>query len=212
MDLVIRDIRSADLPEIKDIIDETWDWEDLFETQEALEATLGLYLNMVLYKSSFTKAAELDGKLVGVITGYVEGDEPMGRLLMDDGALYALKLMNTIKSDRKATYKYLSKTQDIYKEMLEEVGEPYDANLVFFVVSEEVRGLNVGKRLWLELLSYFKQKGVRSVYLFSDTECNFGFYDHAGFTKRTEREVEFTFGGEPEDFSQTIFLYDYKLD
>ena len=212
MGLVFRDIQNADLSEIKEIIDKTWDWDDLFETQEALEATLGLYLNMVLYKSSFTKAAELNGKLVGVIMGYVENDEPRGRMLMDDGALYALKLMNMIKSDRKATYKYLSKTQDVYKEMFEEVGVNYDANLVFFVVSEEVRGKHVGKCLWLELLDYFKQKDVRSVYLFSDTECNFGFYDYIGFTKRSEREVEFVFGGEPEDFTQTIFLYDYTVN
>ena len=210
--LVFRDVRNSDLSDIKDIIDDSWDWVDLFESEGSLEATLGLYLNMVLYESSFTKVAVHNGKIVGVIMGYVEGDEPKGRLLMDDSASFALKLMNTTKNDRKAAYKYLSKTRVIYEEMFEEVGIDYDANLVFFVVSEDARGLNIGKLLWLELLEYFKQKEVRSVYLFSDTECNFGFYDHIGFTKKTEREVEFTFGGEPEDFSQTIFLYDYFID
>lgn len=63
----------------------------------------------------------------------------------------------------------------------------------------------------IELFEYFRQKGVQSGYLFSDSECNFGFYNHLGFTKRAEREVEFEFGGKPESFEQTIFLYDFVV-
>jgi len=210
--MIFRDIHCADLPKIREIVGESWDWAYLFEKQEALEATLGLYLNMALHKSSFTKVAVFNNQPVGVIMGYVKGDEPIGRLLMDDSALYALMLLTATTKDRKAIYEYLSKTLNTYDRLLEMADIPYDASLVFLAVSKKVRGLNIGKHLWFELLDYFKQRSVQSAYLFSDTECNFGFYDHMGFTKRASLEADFVFNGEPEDFEQTIFLYDFQLD
>jgi len=209
--IIFRDLCSADLPKIREIVNDSWDWASLFEKQEALEATLGLYVNMALHKSSFTKVAVLDSQPVGVIMGYVDGDEPVGRLLMDDSAIYTLALLNTVEHDQKAIYEYLSKTQEVYDKLYETVGIDYDANLVFIAVTEKARGLNVGKQLWFKLLDYLKQKDVQSVYLFSDTECNFGFYDHMGFTKRVSLETQFVFEDTPGNFEQTIFLYDFRV-
>ena len=209
--LTFRDMTSDDLPAISGLVEETWDWKYLFERQESLDATVGMYLNTALHVSSFIKVAMLNHKPVGVIMGYVEGDEPKGRLIMDDSAAYALRLLSTTENDRCAAYEYISKTNEAYATLLKSAGISYDANLVFLALSKKARGLNIGKKLWLELLEYFKQKNVHSVYLFSDTECNFGFYDHMGFTRRAELEVAFSFGGEPEDFEQTIFLYDFRV-
>ncbi|MCL2851810.1 MAG: GNAT family N-acetyltransferase [Defluviitaleaceae bacterium] len=208
-DIVIRDVQSDDLPEIKAIIGASWDWAELFETPGALEATLGMYLNQVLYDSSFGKAALYGGKLVGVIFGCAEGDEPTYRMLTEDSTYHTLALLNATDEERASVYDYMSKTLRAYEQMLDEAG-PYDGTLDFFVVSKEARGLNIGKRLWKELAGYLQDKRAQSIYVCSDTTCNFGFYEHMGFVKRVTREMTYVFGDEREH--QTLFLYDYKFD
>jgi|GEM_PF-4540935 len=58
--VTIRDVQAKDLSAIKKMIDKTWEWSDVAESKKALEATMGLYINEVLYESSFGRVALLN--------------------------------------------------------------------------------------------------------------------------------------------------------
>ena len=85
-DVVIRDVEAGDVPEIKKVICEIWDWGSIIEDEDILDATIGLYLNQVLYEGTFGRVAVLGGKVVGVIFGSVDGVEPKYRMLLEESA------------------------------------------------------------------------------------------------------------------------------
>jgi len=207
--LQLRDIESVDLPRIIELMETSWDWAELFETLPPLEATLGMYLNQVLYDSSFAKVALLNGSIVGAIFGSAERDTPKYRMLMSDPTYHILALLNAPEEERKSVYEYMSKTLKVYEQMLEDEGNHYDGTLDFFVVAGEAKGHGIGKALWRELAAYFTERQAKQIYVYTDTTCNIGFYEHLGFTKKSAHEVTYFFDGEPE--TQTLFLYDYQF-
>ncbi|KAB8291515.1 GNAT family N-acetyltransferase [Bifidobacterium avesanii] len=79
----------------------------------------------------------------------------------------------------------------------------YDAEIVLFLVDERMRGGGVGRTLFDHALSRFRTAGVRRYFLFTDTTCDVGFYDHRGLTRMRERYVPHRDGG-----SDTFYLYE----
>ena len=208
--VIIRDVEEKDFAEIKEIINKTWEFEEIFESEEGLETALGIYFNQVLYGNSFGKAAILNDKVVGVIFAFANGEVPKYRMMTDDSTEYILTLINLQENERKAIYEYMGKLDSTYDELLEGKTDFYDGTLDFLIVSEEVRGLKIGKRFWNEVESYFKERNAKSIYVFTDTMCNFGFYDHIGFSRQNEKSIEFVFGDKKAALD--VFLYDYNFD
>ena len=60
----------------------------------------------------------------------------------------------------------------------------------------------MGRRLYDWLMDRFRAAGVHDYFLYTDTSCDVGFYDHRGLTRRAERKVRFD-GGEA-----VFYLYD----
>ena len=205
----IREVKPQDIPAIKTVIAEAWDWVSLIEDAETLKSTIGIYLNQVLYEGTFGRVAVLNDKVIGVIFGSIDGAPPEYRMLMEDGSAHAVVLLGASETDRKNIYEYLSKVRATYEELVSGFIDNYDGTLDFLVLTKEAQGLGIGKSLWVALKSYFEENNATSIYLYTDTECNFGFYEHCGFTKRAEQDVTFAFDG--EDFQTSIFLYDIKI-
>lgn len=61
-------------------------------------------------------------------------------------------------------------------------------------MSSKARGNGVGKRLFQDLLAYVRSQDINRFYLFTDTSCNYGFYEHQGLVRCGKREKEFEFG------------------
>lgn len=76
-----------------------------------------------------------------------------------------------------------------------------------FIVSKESRGLGVGKALVSHLSYYMKTMNVKSLHLYTDTRCNYGFYDSQNFKRLNEKELYF----DSIKTNLNIFLYSYNL-
>ena len=64
----------------------------------------------------------------------------------------------------------------------------YPAELALFAVRSSCQGKGIGKKLFHSALAYLKQQGLDEFYLFTDTSCNYGFYEHQGMCRRGQRE------------------------
>ena len=92
--------------------------------------------------------------------------------------------------------------------MLRESGKNYPAELALFMVSPSCRGQGVGKALFQAALDYTGQQKLDEIYLFTDTSCNYGFYEHQGMRRRCEKEHLFHINGKAA--STRFFIYDCK--
>ena len=94
--------------------------------------------------------------------------------------------------------------------MLHESHKSYPAELALFAVSAEFRGKGIGKKLFQSALDYINRQKLNEFYLFTDTSCNYGFYEHQGMIRRLEKELVFHINGQEEKMN--FFIYDYKLN
>lgn len=70
--------------------------------------------------------------------------------------------------------------------------------------------MGVGRKLFNHMLGVFRNAGMNEYFLFTDTTCDYGFYDYRGLTRKAERTVRrdsFTQGG-LEDGALSFFLYE----
>jgi len=206
----LRTLEIKDLGAIKEIINEVWDFASLIQSDKVLDATLALYFNSVIMNATFAEVALFAGELVGVIFGSIEGAKPKFLHMLENPSAITMTLMQASDDERRGICEYFGKQSAVYDELLELQNETYDGCLDFIILSERVQGKGVGKALWNSLTTYFKEHDVSKLYVFTDTDCNYGFYDHLGFTRRAEKEVVYNF----DDFEYTPvnFLYDYRID
>lgn len=62
----------------------------------------------------------------------------------------------------------------------EKSGGGFGGELVLLILSEKARGHGLGKRLFSGACDYLRSKGAKSMFFYTDTDCNFGFYDAMG--------------------------------
>ena len=59
--------------------------------------------------------------------------------------------------------------------------------LVFFAVQEDQRGTGIGKNLLNGVLNYMQCEKINRFYLYTDSSCNYGFYESQGFKRKGEK-------------------------
>ena len=205
--LLFRNVEQQDIQDIKKLIYMTWEWPKQLKNQVILDAALGIYANHVLNQSSFAKAAILDGKMVGVIFCASKEEKPIYRMIQDDGSEYTLALLGASESERLDICHALRTLSQTFEKHLE--GREYDGTITFLAISPEAQGLKLGRKLWDTAAEYFKTHNVKSMYLFTDTTCNYGFYEHLGMSRRREQNAEFFLNG--KELKITSFLYEYNF-
>ena len=113
-----------------------------------------------------------------------------------------------LTKEGRAVSKIFENVTGIDRELLRESGKNYPAELALFVVSPSCRGQGVGKALFQAALDYTGQQKLDEIYLFTDTSCNYGFYEHQGMRRRCEKEHLFHINGKAA--STRFFIYDCK--
>ena len=97
----------------------------------------------------------------------------------------------------------------IDKDLIKEADCTYEGEVAFFAVSSRARGKGIGKELFRSLLDYMKSQNLKNFYLFTDTSCNYGFYEHQGMLRRGQKDTIFHINGEQATMS--FFLYDSQI-
>ncbi|WOD65219.1 GNAT family N-acetyltransferase (plasmid) [Niallia taxi] len=210
MNVVIRDIRKEDIEPIKAIIADTWNAKDFIEYDGIINAAVTMmFISPILNKSTFGRVATFEGEVIGVIFGSRDGEKPSYRLLQEDYTSEMLRLLTLNDIERKVFVELTSMTNEAYSKLMGGKENDFQGCLEFFAVSEEARGKKVGKKLFNELMSYFRDTKVNKIYVYTDTMSNYGFYEHNGFV-RLDQEVT-VFNLPNGKLENNNFIYEYKL-
>lgn len=206
--VIYRDLVTSDYEIIKELIGEAFGFSDFIKDKELLDVILSGYLQECILDSSFSKIAQKDGKVIGFILGNAKNDK--NHIINSSNPLdidmNSIKSIISNKENRTLLEEFL-KIQTTYKEIIKGKEDQFQGCIQLFVVSKESRGLGVGKTLVKYLSDYMKSMNVKSLYLFTDSRCNYGFYDSQNFNKLNEKQVSFDY----VDAKLDIFLYGYKF-
>ena len=203
----LRAFQKEDTEAIEAIIREAWHYDDLCSHKTACKLAR-VFLSSCLANQTYTRVAEIDGKPAGIIMAknIEEHHAPLRYRIRQWRAILSVMLS---KEGRKVSGIF-GGVNDIDKALLAEAQTQYQGEVAFFAVSSSVRGKGVGKMLYRKMLDYMRAHSIEKFFLFTDTSCNYGFYEHQGMQRRCEKQKTFEIDGKKVEM--TFFLYDAATD
>ena len=195
--IFLREFQKTDRPALEQIIRETWDY-DRFCSQETAKKLARVYLDSCLADQTYTPVGIIMAKKIAARRC------PL-RLRLNLG-FSVVSLLSS--QEGRAVFRAFWEVDKIDRDLLSEC-KPYDGELAFFAVSRSCRGIGIGKMLFQRAIEYMKAQKISSFYLFTDTSCNYGFYEHQGMRRQGAKECSMEIGGQTEKFE--FFLYDYHI-
>ena len=204
--IILREFQKSDRPALENIVRQTWKY-DRFCTSKTAAKMAKVYLNSCLMNQTFTRVAVIDQVPVGIIMGKnIEKHRcPFSLRIQWIKSLLSLLLL---KEGRKIS-KIFGSVQGIDKELLTSCQKDYKGELAFFAISEQCRGKGLGRKLFETVVDYMQSQNISEFYLFTDTSCNYPFYEHLGLTRQCEKKQVINVNEEKGDM--TFFIYEYQV-
>ena len=102
--------------------------------------------------------------------------------------------------------RFFSGVEEIDQQLLQDTQTEYQGEIAFFAVNSRYRGIGLGKKLFDAAQDYMRTQRIRNFFLFTDTTCNYPFYERRGMERRGERVH--TFAAKGKSGTLTMFIYD----
>lgn len=184
-EVTLRPAQVADYSALHQLNRGAWFKSDYEKYPEATDAYVDLDLNNSLSEASMVTVAEVDGHIAGVILLSADGEPKHGRMLMKSTIDSAATIH--AHSNEVASYFYdRMKIENEHDDKLlkdAEASVDYDGRIVLFIMDPQFQGLGIGSKLFKAATDYLEEKGVQNYYLFTDTSCNYPFYDYKGMRR-----------------------------
>lgn len=205
-EIVFEDYNKSHSEKLFDIIRKTWNYDQFASPKIARKLSI-IFLYSCLAQQTFTKVALIDNVPVGVIMARNKSKERFNIKYKLKQFMAILSLL--IHKEGRQTSKIFKGVSDTDAILLNEANRDYSGELVFFAVDSDCRGMGLGQKLFSKAKEYMKSDGMNDFYLFTDTTCNFGFYEHNGMTRRGEKREKVEVDGQKADMK--FFIYDFDL-
>jgi GNAT superfamily N-acetyltransferase len=208
-DIIYRKIKKSDYEKIKKMVDETWHITDCLDHKKVGKIFLNMFINSLLMIENYTQVAVENEKVLGVIVGKTKRKNfNLKKILYFINLIIdSIKINFIIKTDKdKNVVKDYMELISTYKKLKNEINRKFDGQIELLAVDEKSRGKRIGKTLVNNFFEHCKENNVKNIYLYTDTKCNYKFYDIIGMTQLGEKTGNFKsdlFGD--EDFK--VFMY-----
>lgn len=196
-------MRRSDLSQIEQLTTDMWYAE---YTPEVGNALSHVDVEHCLARATFARVAELDGEIVGFILASIAAHTSKASELRHTArmARSALTLLAD-EAGRRGLDEFM-RIARVDNQLLRDAG-PFDAEVVLFVLAPAARGHGLGKRMFGAVMEYFAANGIDEYFLYTDTTCDYTFYEHRGLERRGALPLETKpgdcYGSEPP----TFFIY-----
>ncbi|MCD8898709.1 GNAT family N-acetyltransferase [Staphylococcus gallinarum] len=204
--ITYRKLEKDDYENVKNLINNAFEFNQI--TNEKLKNhALTLYLHACLLNSSFSKVAVYKGEVIGVILGKSQKDRSKKFKLKERLIIHnELIKINIIKKENRELLNYFNAIDKVYNKLMAKRKRTFDGSIELFIVSAKYRGIGLGKTLLKKIYDYFLSFDNKSIYLYTDTNCNYKFYDSQNFNCIGAKDIRLSHRCNKD----TIFLY--KID
>lgn len=204
--IILREYQTADQQALENVVREAWEY-DRFCTPKTAAKMAKVFLNSCLINQTFTRVAEIDGVPVGIIMGK---DIQKHRCSLSLWVKWLASLLSLFLSkEGRETSKIFRCVQKVDQELLSACKKDYKGEVAFFAISEKCRGKGLGRKLFQTVAAYMRSRNISEFYLFTDTSCNYPFYEHLGMKRCGEKKQTISVLGQKGEM--TFFIYEYRL-
>lgn len=203
--VVLREYEASDAPYLEDIIRKTWHYDE-FCSPKTARRLAKIYLLSCLSRQTYIRVAVQKDMPVGVIMGRDRRLKPARRF---QAHLAWAEVQLLCHREGRFVAKAFAGIDQVDEALLAARGKDYDGELSFFVVHDDFRGQGIGKALFDALLGYMKKQDIQRFYLYTDSSCNYTFYERRGMKRCGEKDYAVPIG---RDNAMQFYLYDYEVE
>ncbi|MEG0295273.1 MAG: GNAT family N-acetyltransferase [Clostridium sp.] len=209
--ITYRKVHKNDYATIKTLINKAFKFEGYIKNPKMLDKCLTIYLRSCLASKTFSSVAVKDGNVIGIILGSSKNNKSIFNSINHNlmSAFIIFSFLFESKKDREHLKEYL-KISKSYDELIKNRKNDFQGCIDLFIVSNECQGLGVGKQLVSNLMAYMKDNSVSNLYLYTDSNCNYGFYDSQGFKQLDSRDVDIL--TTTDSVLLNVYLYGYHIN
>jgi GNAT superfamily N-acetyltransferase len=207
---MIRDFNIDDMPHCQSLVNKVWDFDGKFKPAQVATLFKKVYTTGSLAESNFHIVIEAEQRVKGFLFGKC-GNKNLYRteysgVIGSFRILLHILLLKGLPFQKKFFFIKTLFQHQINRAQVEPSREN-EVNL--FAVDPDSQGKGYGKQLMQAYIDFCKQQNVKRVTLETDKECNYGFYDHFGFTVKGEfySPLQKTYSGNSGD----CFIYELEL-
>lgn len=203
MEIQIRALKSVNFSEAINFAIQGMHFNRYVDNKLILSLYGKYFLYLELERSTQVIAAYNNQKLLGVLLADMK-NEP--KLYSSFWRRIYIKIFKVIMGI------FVKGGQDIYDEANKKMFREYlkkanpDGEICFLAADPTAQGKGIGTRLLKELEK--REKG-KLIYLYTDNNCTYQFYEHKGFERSEEQQIEMEFGGKKVPL--TCLLYSKQL-
>ena len=204
--ITFREYRASDRESLAAVIRMTWN-HDAFCTPKTAKLLSIAYLDICLANQTYTQVALHKGVPVGIIMANCrsKGKRPVKFKIR--ALISAFRLL--ISKEGRQVGKFFKGINKIDEELLAGCKKNYAGELSFFAISAEHRGEGIGKELFKRAVEHLNNYTVDSFFLYTDTSCNYGFYEKQDMKRCGEKKISLNINGKKDDL--TFFIYEKQL-
>ena len=177
---------------------------DLYISNTWLRKLYGRYVwYLALNRATQIIAAYEGNTLAGILLAEMDGERPTYNFKRNICYIKSFEFVqNMFFKDSAAAY------EDVNKAMFEKYREPNTPHgeIIFFAANPDMKNRGIGTMLLAELER--REKG-KQIYLYTDTDCTYQFYESKGFTKVGETHTQLDFWGKKKNM--VCLLYSKTL-
>jgi len=199
MAIELTELKKKDFGKAIDFAITGMHFERYTQNRFALKMYGKYFLYMEMERATQIIAAYEGDTMVGVIMAAVQGEE---RKYHSFGRMLYVKifgfLMKHLMGDANSEYDEANTGMlKFYKRFHKTDGE-----ICFLAADPNIQGKGIGSKLLAELE---KREADKKIYLFTDSNCTWQFYEKKGFERVGEKKISMDIGG--RDVPLTCFLY-----
>ena len=202
-----RPYQRDDADDVKGLINEAFYIHRYASASHLLASALEIYLRDCLASSTYAQVAVVQGRVVGILMGRVEGQPPLpGRLAHRLQLLAHMVKIGLTGFRERATLRQYFTFDRVYQTLRTKATVPLTDELTLFAVDASTRGHGVGKTLYENYLRHLRHHGRTDFYLYTDSLCTYQFYEKRGMNRAAEQSINLTF----RDGTETVGVYLYS--
>lgn len=204
-----RKVREEDYTKVEELIRKTWGSKSNHPRQiERALRKVNLY--HYLSEQNYSCVAVKNGDVVGIILGrcdhlpYLPNKLKYFIPLLVNRAKLALS-----RRGRRILRNNLAEAR-VDHQLLRSAKKEFDGELVLFVTDTSVQRHGIGTTLLRQFYQFMEQNNSKNIYLFTDTTCNYGYYQKKGYRQIAEKRVHYQTQRGPA--TEDHFLYTTSLE
>lgn len=212
--ITYRGLRSADLPDLTEIIQKKWATPEIRGNQHLARYFGYLVMHLFAAKQNLSWVAvdEDTGRTVGMLLTQIirqseAPDNPgsSGNLEQWERRLVTEACATVLEEYVPGSANDVSVFDERARVMHESFGdrEP-DAEMLIFALDSQYRGKGIGRELFDRTVESLKREGVRDFYLHSDSSSAFTFYEHRGIKRLAQMPSDLRMG---DSVNVELYLY-----